>query len=174
MAEFVAFDPNVEVSGRVLKAWIAGTEHKVIPYLEAHEIFHVQPEAWYPKQPALNALRKFGQVSSLFNAGLMIPQHAEFPPNIDDLETAVNLLDQAYHMNHRSGEIGHYIVKAINERSIVMVCENPYPCEFDFGLLHVLAQRFKPEGVEKIEVNHDPDEPCRKTGGDSCTYHIVW
>jgi hypothetical protein len=56
------------------------------------------------------------------------------------------------------------------ERKIVSVCENPYPCEFDRGILMGFAMRF-----EKLaRVLHDDRAACRRAGGKSCTYTVAW
>lgn len=173
MAEFVAFDPNVEVSGHVLTAWLLGTERKIEPLLSAHGINGVEGEGWYHLQSALDALYDFSLNFPIFNAGMLIPEYAPFPPDIHDIESGLNLLDVAYHINHRQGEIGHYMATRVNERTFDVIAENPYPCEFDYGLMHNLAHRLLPEGVE-IKIVHDRRAPCRKNGASSCTYHISW
>jgi hypothetical protein len=91
----------------------------------------------------------------------------------------------AYHINHRkagspmfnpeTGEmtegIGHYKYHAApNEKRITMVGENPYPCDFDRGLVSALAARFETQS----STAHDNDAPCRKKGADSCTYIVRW
>jgi hypothetical protein len=175
MTEFVSFDPDVEVQGGVLAAWIAGTQGKVMPYLDQQGITEVDPEGWYNLQAALDGLRAFSQMSSLFNAGLLIPEHAVFPPGIETLQDVLAALDTAYHMNHRNGEIGHYRLAVVDDHHMQMAGENPYPCEFDFGLLTYLARHFPLNGTEaEVIVTHDPDAPCRKDGADSCTYHLTW
>jgi hypothetical protein len=173
MAEFVSFDPLVEVRGEVLMAWLAGTQDKLLPYLQDHGISDVQAKAWYPLQAALDALQEFGLSYSLFNTGLLIPEHTAFPPGLNTLHDALQALDATYHQNHRNGESGHYHVDFIDERMITVVAENPYPCELDFGLLHHLADQFAPDGA-KVQVTHDQKEPCRKDGYHSCTFHLTW
>jgi hypothetical protein len=173
MAEFVSFDPHVEVRGEVLMAWLSGTRNKVRPYLQDHGISGVQAGVWYPLQPALDAMREFGLSYSLFNAGLLIPEHAVFPPGLNTLSDVLRALDSAYHLNHRNGESGHYHVDFADEHTITVVSENPYPCEFDFGLLRYLADQFAPDDVN-VQVAHDPKAPCRKDGDQSCTYHVTW
>jgi len=88
-------------------------------------------------------------------------------------------------MNHRkngrvlfnpdSGEmsegIGHYGYSELKgKNSIVSVCENPYPCTFDEGILISMAKKFEPSAM----ILHDNTKPCRRKGGDSCTYIISW
>lgn len=171
MAEFISYDPHVEVRGEVLLAWLAGTQRKILPYLNDCGILQVEAGAWYPLQPALDALNAFGQSGSLFNAGLLIPEHAVFPPGLQTMEDVLNALDTAYHLNHRSGEIGHYFIEQVDAHHITVTAENPYPCEFDFGLLRYIAEQFGPGGVEVV---HDAHAPCRRLGDESCTYHLKW
>ena len=50
---------------------------------------------------------------------------------------------------------------------------NPYPCDFDRGLLDALGRRFEPANPYLDIVHHD-NAPCKKSGADSCTYTIFW
>jgi hypothetical protein len=173
MSQFVAFSSNVEVSGEVLVSWLEGTEGKIKPYLKAYGLEVVNPGLWYPQQTALNALRDFADSGSLFNAGLLISEIAIFPPTVKDIWTALESLNDAYHMNHRNGDIGSYTLKRRNGRSADIIAETPYPCEFDFGLIYHMAHRWAPKDTE-VTVIHDRNEPCRKAGDHTCTYHISW
>jgi hypothetical protein len=67
--------------------------------------------------------------------------------------------------------IGHYGFNKIeNENLIISVCDNPYPCDFDLGILTYMAQLFKPQA----KVVCDSTKHCRKKHGQSCTYLISW
>ena len=67
--------------------------------------------------------------------------------------------------------IGHYgFEKVANEAKIVSVCENPYPCDFDRGIITAMARRLAKQAL----VTHDDTKPCRKLEGDSCTYVVTW
>jgi hypothetical protein len=67
--------------------------------------------------------------------------------------------------------IGHYGYEEIpGKKLIISVCNNPYPCAFDRGILAAMAQRFELSS----SVAHDNAKPCRKNGADSCTYMISW
>lgn len=54
-----------------------------------------------------------------------------------------------------------------------MVCENPYPCDMDLGLIEAIADRFRPPSVLRVRVEHSPGK-CRKSGGKMCEYQIHW
>ena len=55
-----------------------------------------------------------------------------------------------------------------------MICKNPYPCDFDKGIIKAVAKKFKPKDSVNIIVEHDESAPCRKKGADSCTYLVSW
>ena len=54
-----------------------------------------------------------------------------------------------------------------------MLCDNPYPCEFDEGLVDALTERHRPPDAFFIRVTHAPGD-CRQRGGTSCTYNVAW
>jgi len=144
--------------------------------LDRHGVKQPQASGWYPQQAWLKAFEEIYKrigVNTLYRIGLSIPKNAKFPPGIDSVEKALATIDVAYHMNHRGGEIGRYAYEKTGERQGVMVCRNPYPCDFDRGLVEAVAERFKPKGAF-VKVRHDASKPCRKQSGDSCTYAISW
>ena len=148
----------------------------------------IERDAWYPLDKFLAAFESIAtEVGSrgLFQYGQHLPKYAPFPPQINDVHSALASLDVAYHMNHRKAGkvmfdpatgrmlegIGHYGYKPVpNEKKIIAVCENPYPCEFDRGIITSLAARFE----KMSRVTHDDKAPCRKVGADSCTYVVTW
>ena len=78
-----------------------------------------------------------------------------------------------YHMNHRGGEIGSYTLTQIESNRAVMVCNNPYPCDFDRGIL-VSSVRGFAGTTTLVTEKHDASQGCRKLGGESCTYILEW
>ena len=148
----------------------------------------VKSDEWYDAQSYLNAWRRIASDVSeqiIENAGRATPARAAFPPQLRNIEVALGSLDIAYHMNHKKNGvvmydathglmtegIGHYrCVRIPGRHQVVMTCDNPYPCAYDRGLITELARRFEP----KVKVTHDPRKPCRKRGGESCTYIVDW
>ena len=53
------------------------------------------------------------------------------------------------------------------------MCDNPYPCEFDEGLLDAVTDRYRPKDSFFIRLSHDPSG-CRQRGDRRCTYLISW
>ncbi|MEM6529549.1 MAG: hypothetical protein AAF653_14725, partial [Chloroflexota bacterium] len=134
------------------------------------------PDRWYSQQDQLNILKEvsaFGLLS-LVAVGMQIPDKAAFPPDIKSVEDGLNLLNQAYRMNHRGGAIGEYRYEPAGERSGKMIARNPYPSDFDYGLIYKMVQKFRPADSTRFYVELDADVPTRKNGADSCTYLIVW
>ena len=179
MAQFQAFSPNVMVTGHSVLSVVNGMgtfKQTALQILGRHGIQTPQPNEWYSQQAWLDAFREINQsigAATLCQIGRSIPASAKFPPGIDTIEKALASIDAAYHMNHRGGEIGHLAFSKSGDRTGTFTCKNPYPCDFDRGIIEAMAARFKPAGAI-VKVQHDPAKPCRKTGGDSCTYLVSW
>ncbi len=177
MAQFVAFAPGVEVNGTTVMSISAGMGALAAPILAAHGLGQTQPHDWYPQQAWLDAFKEIAQsatkICDLVSIGMRIPENAIFPPDIDSIESALMAIDVAYHMNHRGGEIGCYRATLAGDHQMDLVCQNPYPCDFDFGIISGMSRRFCPKGLH-VRVYHDDEAPCRQRGADSCTYHVIW
>ena len=192
MAQY-AGNPDVEVNGQSVTAVVAGFgvfKEKALEFLRENGIDDPEFGGWYPQQKWLNAFRSIAEATgdfTLFNIGKKIPDSATFPPEIDTIEKSLSSIDIAYHLNHKlngevmfntaTGEItpgiGQYGFRPAEARKIIMECDNPYPCDFDRGIIEAMAEKFKPsDGF--VMVEHDDTRSCRKTGGDSCTYIVTW
>jgi hypothetical protein len=194
MAQFVAIDKNAEVNGETVYAIVDGMGHfkeRALKFLRESGINNPSPGQWYYQQAWLNAFKQIAEstgIYTLFNIGKKIPENAQFPPQIDTMSKALAAIDIAYHANHRIGDkvlidmntgmmsegIGHYGFEETGKRKIKMVCNNPYPCDFDRGIIEAMAYKFKPAGVRLVRIEHDDTQPCRKKGDNSCTYNITW
>jgi hypothetical protein len=179
MAEFQPFQDGVEVTGECVLAIVEAcmVKSKILEILEENGIENPKAGQWYPQIAWLNAFHTIADTigrNTLDMIGRKIPEMALFPPEIDSLVKAMLTIDEAYHMNHRYGEIGSYDFELTEGKSGKMTCRNPYPCEFDRGIIEAMAQRFKPLASDAVHVTHDSDAPCRKNGGEACTYIITW
>ncbi|TAL38998.1 MAG: hypothetical protein EPN93_02670 [Spirochaetes bacterium] len=194
MAQFKAFTANAEVNGETVLSIVDGMgnfKDRAMKFLDEQGIKSPEPGKWYSQQAWLNAFEAIAKATgdyTLFNIGKKIPENAKFPPQIDDIEKALSAIDVAYHMNHRINNevlfnpntgamkegIGHYAFEKTGERKMKLVCNNPYHCDFDRGIIDAMSQRFKPAGVPLVMVRHDDTQPCRKKGADSCTYLVSW
>ncbi len=197
--QFKPFEKNIEVNGQTVYAIVDGFRViKALAYkhlsdagigdVEKDGSVKIRLDAWYSQEAWLKAFESISKgvgSSVLFQIGLSIPKNAKFPPWVKDVESAIQSVDIAYHMNHRksgkelfdpaSGKmtegIGHYGYKKVDgENLIISECENPYPCDFDMGILTFMAQKFQPDAV----VRHDDSKPCRKKGSSNCTYIVQY
>ncbi len=197
--QFVPFEEGIEVNGQTVWAIVAGFKSFAVlasTYLlqegigtpDKDGVVVVDPQAWYPQRAWLKAFEKISAHmgdSVLLEIGKAIPRNAIFPTWVKDIYTAIQSIDVAYHLNHRkkgrpmfnpatgamTEGIGHYGYERFEgQKKIISVCENPYPCAFDLGILTAMAKKFEPS----IRLEHDETRPCRKRGGDSCTYILTW
>lgn len=197
--QFKAFEPGIEVNGQTVYSIVDGIgqfkasaskllQQEGIGVTDASGLIRLDPQGWYSQEAWLRVFEKIaGQIGSsmLYSIGLAIPRNAIFPQWVRDAFTAVQSIDIAYHLNHRrAGEImfdtatgrmidgiGHYGYAPVEgQRKILSVCENPYPCDFDRGIITSIVRRFEPTAF----VEHDDTKPCRKNGADACTYVVTW
>ncbi len=193
MAEFKAFKKNIEVNGKTILSVLSGMkgfEKSAKGILAKNGINNPEPDKWYSQQAWLDAFKeisvKIGE-KTLISIGQTIPENAEWPPDIKTIESVMASIDIAYHMNHRYNEtplfdpetgkmsegIGHYNYKKTGDREITMVCENPYPCALDRGIIKAVAKKFMPAN-SKLDCKEVVFEGCRSKGANKCTYVVSW
>jgi len=194
MGHFQAFEKGIEVNGTTIMSVVegmGGQSSMGLQFLEEAGLTDVvgDDQHWYSQQKWLDAFRNISEKIgpfTLLQIGRKIPENAVFPPEIDDIVKALSAIDVAYHLNHRNAAgqvlfdpatgvmlegIGHYgFEKVADKNKAILECQNPYPCDFDRGIIHTMAMRFN----NWAAVVHDDDKPCRKDGADSCTYVVTW
>jgi len=197
--QFKPFEPGIEVFGGCVETFLDAFKlfpSLALRRLVAHGIgtlkgkndVEIDRQGWYPLDKWLAAYEDFATSvgpRAVFQMGQHVPKYAVFPPSVTDIHSAIASVDIAYHMNHRKqgkvmfdpatgkklSGIGSYNYQPVpGEKKIVCVCENPYACEFDRGILSCMASRFE----KNARVAHDDRAACRKTGANSCTYVISW
>lgn len=199
MVMFEAFEEGIQVNGTTILS-IADALNRlkflVDRYftrvgLPTRTEIEKRKDDWFPQQKWLEAFKLIYQNIgnlTLQKIGRKIPENAVLPPEIDNVEKSLSAIDVAYHMNHRNkkGEvlfdptrednpmlegIGHYhYEKPTDDNVAILNCDNPYPCDFDKGIIMSMALRF----AETAKVAHDDTKPCRKEGANSCTYTVAW
>lgn len=153
-----------------------------IGYPPASEI---KDDQWYSMEKWLLIFKLISDKTgphTLLNIGKKIPYTAQFPKNNGTLADGLKSIDIAYHMNHRNAQgqvlysngvilegIGHYLLRDVSNEEAIMVCENPYPCDFDKGIILAMAQKFEPRAI----VQHESVE-CRKNDSNYCIYKVTW
>ncbi|MEI7812279.1 MAG: hypothetical protein WCJ01_07625 [Ignavibacteria bacterium] len=179
MGVFKAYSEKVEVNGQTVLAVIKGMgAMKSVGnrLLEEAGLYNVTENGWYSQQKWLNAFKviaeKVGK-HTLRSIGNSIPESAKFPPHINDIHSALASIDIAYKLNHRNGEIGFYRYKKVSDNEAEMFCKNPYPSEFDYGIIEAVSKKFADPGVYP-KVITDTTKESRTKGGESCTFIVRW
>lgn len=181
MREFECSDESITVSRGVVDSFVAAfgqyrtRGERVVQRHLGVDVVSSAPDAQFSLAGFLGAM---AELQSQFGApfmkkvGSFIFDKATFPPGIDTIEQALGIVHVAYHMNHSKnadGRIGGYHWRATSERGGTMMCDNPYPCAFDMGILETIGRRFVPTA----NVAHAPGS-CRHTNGGSCAYEVSW
>ncbi|ELZ11750.1 hypothetical protein C478_11270 [Natrinema thermotolerans DSM 11552] len=177
---FEASLEDAEVIGRSPLSYIAAGESissfvgkEITSKLAEYGLEEIEPDEWYPLQVPLAMLYdmrdEYGDVR-MRNMGQNVPEHVEFPPDLSEVDNALRAIDTAYHQNHRGSEIGSYEFQQEGPNAGVMICENPYPCEFDKGLIKGVAKKFADNPVQVEEVG----DQCRSDGDHRCEYRVEW
>ena len=180
MAQFQSLSMGVEVNGETVLSVLDAMgvfRNQASEILKENGVIDPTPGKWYSQQAWLNAFRYISDEvgpNTLYAIGRKIPENAQFPPDIDNIEKALSAIDIAYHMNHRNGDIGHYIFEKTGAKAGTVTCNNPYPCDFDAGIIESMAKKFKPADSIMVMVSHDQTAGCRKNNGDSCVYKVSW
>lgn len=195
MKQFDMGNPDIESIGGTILSVVNGIKtsfsQKIIQeILKNNGLENIEADKWYPTQKWLNSFRTIYEeigANTVFLTGMAIPDNALLPPEINTIEAALSAINIAYHMNHRlNGEplfdpssekmkdmIGNYKCNIIGDRKVQMICDNPYSCDFDKGLIEGFAKKFKSSGSSAVNVVHS-DKGCRKKGDDSCEYTVSW
>jgi hypothetical protein len=194
LTQFVAITNGAEVNGETILSIVDGMgslKAKAFEILETHGINDPKPGQWYLQQAWLDSFKSIAKTYrpiTMVCIGRKIPENAIFPPEINTIEKALQAIDVAYHMNHRiDGQplfdpatgimregIGHYQYKSLGLNKAAVICDNPYPCDFDRGIVDEMAFIYKPDASTKVTVNHANSGLCRNEGGDHCTYFVEW
>lgn len=179
MTQFVAIAAEIEVNGETVRSFLngmSGFEPLFEKALVDNGLGELQDGAWYSQQAWLNAFKQIAERTgpgALKTIGRRIICSAYWPPEVRTVEKALASIDQAYHLNHRGGEIGSYHYSKLGERMARIVCNNPYPCDFDIGVIDGAVKRFARPHERPLIVHERPDV-CRKSLADACSYLITW
>jgi len=151
---------ETEVKGLSLKNTIEGCgAFKRMAYnlLEERGAKDIQEEEWYSLKSFLSILDEIAEKAGpnlLVQIGKNIRNNSVFPPEVKTYEQALLLMDVAYKMHHRKGDIGSYSVVKEGEKTIRMICDNPYPAKMNYGLLRGLAEKFDTfADIEELDMS---------------------
>lgn len=175
MPRYEPLEAGVEVLGSSIISTIDSfpenveTEAKQI--FEKHGINNPSEDEWYPHEANLAAMsalyEEFGP-GMLEKVGRDKPKNIPWPPEIETATDAIMSIDEAYRRNHRNGEIGGYHAEQIEMNRIKLICDNPYPCPLDEGIIEGVTFEFAGKTAMVSEIGDE----CREEGGKHCTYEV--
>lgn len=171
---------TIQVRGEVILAILESTRSlgdAALKILGRHRITDVAAGRWYPLDHLLRVLAEIETSmtdTTLYTIGHKIHRNAVLPADYGDFLEALARIDEAYHLNHQGGDIGHYEFTQPGPRQVRVVSTSLYPCEFDRGVVHGFAGCARPADIQRLTVSHDPEAPCRRRGGASCSYQVDW
>ncbi len=173
MPKYEPIGSGIEVLGSsiisTINSFPSKREAELRQIFAEHGIEDPNEDEWYPHEANLAAMstlhEEFGP-GMLEKIGRDKPKNIVWPPEIETAIDAVMSIDEAYRKNHRNGEIGGYHAEQVDESRIKLVCDNPYPCPLDQGLIEGVAFEFAGKTAMVSEIGAE----CREEGGEQCTY----
>jgi hypothetical protein len=182
MAEFVSFDPESEVSGSNIQLVIKA--HRALGFdiaacLSKHKLNRVQPNDWVNLQTYLDCLKDIQQefsyyysFYSLIAIGTKVIDYAMGIPNPHKSDTNFEPLNNFYQLRHRGMDVGEYSQEFLSEKHLRVTARNPYPSDFDYGLVWGMA-RMRVSNGQVLRVIR-AESPSRRKGDASCVYDLIW
>lgn len=141
---------------------------------ESCGLIDVQQTEWFCQQRWLDVYRRIHDhlgADTLYSIGRRIPYAAEFPEErMNDVPSALESIDVAYHLAHRGGEIGHYKYVELGLDHYEIHCDNPYPNEFDIGIITSLVERFRGRLQFDVRMKRAAPNPVED---NACVVEIV-
>ncbi|USZ69326.1 hypothetical protein NGM10_06200 [Halorussus salilacus] len=178
-------DSDLEVNGRTVCQAVDGltdrpadAEARGRAILAENGIESPPSEKWYALADFLAALDDIGSAlgeETVTRLGAKVPEGVDWPSEVESATDGFETVDDAYHLNHRGGDIGHYEFAEVGERERRVTCANPYPCAFDRGIIEGTLRAFGEEfNYTPMVFIHETSERCRDEGGEQCTYRVTW
>jgi hypothetical protein len=181
MDDFKAFDPDSEVIGQQMLAFVqCVNQAEIMPYLEKHGLATIIPDKWYPLQSWLDVLRDLSSdrggnaMFDLVSIGMKLVDTSVSPPGAEQIpfDEALGMVNAVNRLNHRNGDIGEYIIERVGDQHVQVIARVPYPDDFLYGMFYGGTRRFLPPGT-RFTVHYD-DAPRRSQGGETTILHIEW
>ncbi|KIG19187.1 hypothetical protein DB30_04652 [Enhygromyxa salina] len=163
-----------EYNGAALNSFILALGHSeaiINKLLSDAGVDQIDPERWYD----------FGWASALYfkieaevgrgaimEVGKKMVETAEFPPNIDGIQTLLMSLDHAYRLNARGPNVGKISCTIDDDHSAMLEFSPKFPCALHIGIIEGSCSRY---GARALIEHADG---CIDNGDPACTYYVSW
>lgn len=169
MTYYLPSDPNVEVSGRLVQAFIDSVDfarEARKSLFQAHGTLNVAPEDWYDWTGVLFALRDIERLIGermLFMIGEGVGSAVELPEPPTTLPEILAAPEQILDAYHRGGSAGSYRVLELDatHRTAVIALEMPYPTSGVLGFLSSFFRRYP--DLRKLRLELRKETPTKQT-----------
>lgn len=175
------YDPNAEVIGQVMYAYIDNLRADVIlPLLEKNNLVNIQPDQWYKVKPWLDVIDELSTkpnfMQDMIAVGLKVAQYAVMPPEMANVTLGQMLegWDVHFHANHRSGEIGHILTEKVNDKFYKTIHRHIYPDDLNYGLAYGFAHTMLPKGTPFKVWYEDIQHRLGNDNADQTVICIQW
>jgi hypothetical protein len=156
------------ISGQAMQAIVQSIEFDSIrPHME--EMFQayglppiIDPNQWYPLQLYYDITKRLNS-DELISIGVRFINAAIFPPEIDSIQRAIELLMATHHLNLKNVPEGDgYSDYHFDAHRITFRENTTFPHDLMYGYIYGLVQRYKKNGespvVRRTFLNEaDPD-----------------
>jgi hypothetical protein len=167
---------RTQVSGRAIESTLDQVmvvfRRRIEEALTEQGIDDVNSHRWYPVgqfADVLEMVERDAGEAVVRKLGAAIPESMDWQGSPVSVKEGLDALPDGYRTCHR-GLTGGYDMESSDENSATVVCETPYPPEFDKGVIKGTAERFG-AGFTKIEeLNATP----RASGETAHTYEVSW
>jgi hypothetical protein len=165
--------PQAEVIGSAMQnLFVSINRDEFLPLVEQtftdYGVDYIKDKAWYPHQLTLDIFKliedkKLNSMDNLVSLGMAYVETAKFPPEINNVYSALTALGQTYSLNIRNIANGEgYQVKRLSDNHIQIIDQNPFPHDTVYGFIWGIAKRFNtdPNSFPSITRTFlNPDDP---------------
>lgn len=126
-----------------------------------------RPDEWYPLDDFLAVLEVVGNdtgENALRKIGESTPRFADWPAGLDEPDTALENLADAYATNHRRAP-GEYVFEVVADDTVRVTSTTPYPPTWEEGILKGTAEL---NGADYARVSVDESDD------DSTVFEVSW
>jgi|GEM_PF-5111906 len=147
MSDYMVFNPQTEVSGRVMALQLAHFGKSTHSLLDKYGIERQpNPAEWYSQKTWLDILRDAvnNYQIDLMHVGSRLAQSLPVPDGAFSIHSMIDHLYNRYHAAHRHLDAPHFTVAHHNPEHITITDHSPYPDDFIYGLFYGLFSEFLP------------------------------
>lgn len=177
--EFSAFDPQTQVSDRIVNLVISvmaqsGIDVKALQ--RRHGLADLCPDGWHRQQQLLDLLKDVGELRllGLMGLGSRLPLFINCQAGAISIAQVFDWLRSKYQECHRNGDAGYYETVQVDPRRIRLISHTPYPEILEYGLCLGLARRFAPSSAQSLVTACDTTLPFQGINKGYSIYAITW